>query len=189
MKGTMKALVMGLAVGAMTMGLVGVSGAAITSDKGAYVSGRYAIQLDGVNAGWITNTVGGDAVASVAIEKLGTTGAYPKKHATGVQYTDITLESGVGMSRAFYEWIKASVAMPGTSRKSGAIVATDFNFQEQSRLTFRNALLSQIEMPALDAASKDPAHIHLALAPELTQRTTAPVAGGKQSPSGSKVKA
>lgn len=153
----------------------------ITSDKRGYVAGKYAVELDGINAGWIWSSEGGHAVADVVNEKLGPD-SIVKKHIAGVKYEDLSVTCGTGMSKGFYEWIKASFDHNYT-RKNGAIIAADYNYKEHSRLTFFNALITEVGMPALDAASKDAAKMTLKFAPEYTRTTTTTggpsVAGGK----------
>ena len=143
---------------------------AITSDKRGYVAGKYGVELDGIAAGWVFNAEGGHATSDVVTEKLG--GDHiAKKHLAGVKYEDISLSCGTGMSKGFYEWIKASFDHKYT-RKNGAIIAADYDYKEHSRLTFMNALITEIGFPALDAASKDAAKMSIKFAPETTRTTT-----------------
>jgi len=146
-----------------------------SADSGrAYAAGKYAIEVDGVNAGWLHSTEGGDATADVTVEKLGVDHV-AKKHISNVKYEDIKMVFGTGMSKAFYNWMKDSFDHK-YSRKNGALIAANYNFKEMSRLTFSNALISEIGLPALDAASKDAAKMSMTIQPEITRRTT--TAGG-----------
>jgi phage tail-like protein len=138
----------------------------------AFAAAKFALELDGAFAGWLDSVEGGQATADVVAEKLGTDFRYQKKHLGGIKYADITLTCGTGMNKAFYEWLAASfdVIRPGP-RKSGAIVATDFQAQERERLAFRNALVAQLDLPALDASSRAPAQLTVTLTPESTERS------------------
>jgi len=155
--------------------------AIITPDKRAYVAGKYSIELDGIMAGWLHSTEGGHATSDVVVEKLGPD-HIAKKHIAGVKYEDITCTCGTGMSKSFYQWLQDSFDHK-YSRKNGAIVAANFNYGEHSRLTFYNALVSEIGMPALDAGSKDPAKMTIKFHPETTRTTTSSsgpsISGGK----------
>lgn len=90
-----------------------------------------------------------------------------RKRPGRVKYGDITMKVGTGMSKHFYSWVKDSFdhkTNPRTGalaygRRNGAIIACDF----------RNALITEIGMPALDAASKDAAKMTIKLSPEASR--------------------
>jgi len=154
----------------------------ITADKRGYVAGKYGVELDGIMAGWVWSAEGGHATSDVVVEKLGPD-HIQKKHIAGVKYEDITVQCGTGMSRAFYEWIKASFDHK-YARKNGAVIAADYNYKEHSRLTFYNGLITEIGFPALDASSKDAAKMSIKFAPEYTRMATTtggPSVSGKYS--------
>lgn len=154
--------------------------AILTSDKRGYIAGKFALELDGVNAGWLFNAEGGQAGADVVTEKLGTD-HIAKKHISGVKYDDITLVFGTGMSKAVYSWMNDSF-LHQYSRKNGAYIGADYNYKEYTRLTWYNALITEMGFPALDAASKDAAKFTLKITPEYTRFQTtsgggAPIVG------------
>ena len=153
----------------------------ITSTKRGYVAGKYAVELDGIEAGWVSSVEGGHATSDVVVEKLGAD-HIQRKHIAGVKYEDITVNCGTGMSKGFYQWIKDSFDHK-YSRKNGAVIAADYDYKEHSRLNFYNALITEIGFPALDAASKDPAKMSIKFSPEYTRTATttggASVTGGK----------
>ena len=134
----------------------------------AFVAGKYAIELDGVLAGWVSSVEGGHATADVVVEEMGTD-FIERKHIGAVKYEDITITCGAGMSQRFYNWIQDSFDHKA-SKRNGAIVAADFNFKEVARLTFSNALITEIGFPTLDAASKDAAKMTVKFSPEYTSR-------------------
>jgi phage tail-like protein len=142
----------------------------ITPDKRGYIAGHYALEVDGIMAGWVQSVEGGQATADVVNEKVGPDHIV-HKHISNVKYEDISLNCGTGMSRGLYEWIKASFDH-NYQRKNGAIIAADFNFKELSRMTWYHGLISEIGFPALDAASKDAAKMNIKLTPETTRTTT-----------------
>ena len=138
----------------------------------SYGAGKYGFEVDGIMAGWLHSVDGGGAVSDVVTEKLGPD-PIARKHIAGVKYEDITVTCGTGMSKGFYEWLDASF-LNKHMRKNGAIIASNYDFKEQSRLTFFNALVTEIGMPALDAASKDAAKMTVKLDPELTRQSYSP---------------
>jgi hypothetical protein len=148
---------------------------AVSFDKRAYVSGKFALELDNANAGWLFNAEGGHATSDVVTEKLGPD-HIQKKHLAGVKYETITLTFGTGMSKGCYNWIKDSFDHK-YSRHNGAIVAATFDHKEMSRLTFYESLIEEVGLPALDASSKDACKMTLKLTPEKT-RLTQTLAGG-----------
>lgn len=143
---------------------------AVTSDKRAYVSGKFALELDNASAGWLFSAEGGNAYSDVVVKQLGPD-HIQKKHIAGVKYEDIVLSFGTGMSKGLYNWIKSSFDHK-FERHNGAIVGATFDHKEMSRLTFQNALIEEISFPALDAASKDAARLTLKISPEITRLTT-----------------
>ncbi len=138
--------------------------APILSDRRAYVAGKYGLEIDGAMAGWLHTAEGPGIGAALALGR-GTepTHSPPAQPPAG----PIAISCGTGMSREFYNWLKSSFA--GGGRKNGAIIGTNYNNQEVFRIEFQNALLTDITLPALDAASKDAAKMSLKLEPETTR--------------------
>lgn len=132
---------------------------------------KFALQLDGAFAGWLSSAEGGYAYGEVVTEKFGADGI-TRKHIGAVKYEDITVTCGTGMSKAFYDWIKASLEYK-YQRKDGAIVTADFKYESLTTLKFFNALLTEVTLPALDASSKDAAKMTLKFSPEYTQMNKA----------------
>src|SRR5512133_418090 len=111
---------------------------ALGADKRGFVSGRFAIDLDGVTQGWLQDTAGGSAVADVIDEKQ-SAGSFTKKHIGNPKYEDITVQIGFSMSKAIYDWIAASWKM-NFARKDGSIIAADFNLEAKQQREFFHAL-------------------------------------------------
>ncbi len=141
-----------------------------------YAAGNYAIELDGINAGWVYNAEGGHAASDVVLERM-SADRIIRKHIANVKYEEITVQCGTGMSKAFYQWIQDSFNRK-YSRKNGAIIAATYDSKEVSRLTFNNALISEIGFPALDVASKDAARMTVKLSPEVTKMMLSSGGGG-----------
>jgi len=133
----------------------------------SYVAGKFALDLDGVMAGYLSSAEGGAATADVINEAMGPDFII-HKHIGQPKYEDITITVGTGMTKGFYDWIQASFTQ-AHQRRSGAIIAMDFQGREISRQEFQNALITEVGMPALDAASKDAAKMTIKFAPEYTR--------------------
>lgn len=136
---------------------------------------KISMELDGSFVGWLQSVEGGNARSEVVAEKLGPEHVQ-KKHIGAVKYQDISVTCGYEMGKAFYEWIKASFDGATGNRKNGAIIACDFNRNVLSVLDFKNALITELGMPTLDATSKDAAKMTLKFKPEYTRKA---LGGGK----------
>jgi hypothetical protein len=136
-------------------------------DQRGYVGGHFAFELQRSHAGWLFSAEGGMAKADIVTEKLGPD-HIARKHIAGIKYEPITVTFGSGMSKHVYEWIADSFAHR-YSRQSGAVLALTFDMKLKSRVDFDNALISEVGLPALDAASKDPCKVTLKLDPERTR--------------------
>jgi hypothetical protein len=133
------------------------------ADSRTYTGGRFMLDLAGHSPGFLRSFEGGAITADVIEEE--TLGLQPaKKHIAGVKYEDIRIRTGLGMPAPFCEWL-AAFADGKAERRSGALVATDFDYKEKARRTFQDALITEVSIPALDAASKDPAYLSVKIAP------------------------
>src|SRR6266571_807027 len=108
----------------------------------SYTAGKYALEIDGQFAGWLESAEGGHATSDVVGEKAERE-SIQRKHIAGVKYEDITVTCGAGMSRNFYEWIRASLDKQ-YSRKNGALITCDYNYKELSRTEWSNALITEV---------------------------------------------
>jgi hypothetical protein len=141
--------------------------AAAVSPDARSLTVKQGLELDGVLAGWVYSAEGGYATGDVVVEPMGADNI-ARKHIARPKYEEITVTCGTGMSKGFYDWLKASLGRQAL-RKNGAILNVDLNNTEVGRLNFSNALVTEIGFPALDAASRDAARITLKLSPELTR--------------------
>ena len=128
-------------------------------------TGVVALSLDGKPCGSAKSVAGGDISAPVIEEQAGPTG-FVLKHLGPPVYEELTLQVGLGMGPAFYDWIAATWTR-NFARKSGSIAASDVNLQVKTSREFTNALITETTIPALDGASKDAALLTVKLAPEL----------------------
>jgi phage tail-like protein len=151
-------------------------------DRGTYVAGKYALELDGVTMGYLWSAEGGEPTGDVVTEKLGSDHVQ-RKHIGAVKYEDITIICGASMAPEFYQWIKDTLDHKST-RKNGAIVTMDNSYRVLSRMTFNNAMITEVGFPALDASSKDVAKLTVKLGIEYSTKSnsTAPLAGAASAP-------
>jgi phage tail-like protein len=138
------------------------------SNKRSYVAGRFALSLDGSEELDLLRSADGGAAAGQVVEEVQPDGVV-RKHLGGVKYEDITLTLGMSMTKAMYDWINASMTNKQV-RKNGAIIAADYDYTERSRLEFKNALITEVGFPALDASSKEPSYMEVKFQPESTAR-------------------
>lgn len=80
----------------------------------------------------------------------------------GAGYEDVTVRFAGGMSRGLYDWLGA--ALRGSFvRKSGEIRALDMQRKTRSVREFKDATITSVTFPALDAASREPASLAVGL--------------------------
>lgn len=139
----------------------------MASSQRGYTTGRFMVELDGTPAGFVESVEGGDIFSDVVVEKVGADGI-AHKHLAGVRFDDLALVAGANMSTSFLEWIASALDRKHT-RKDGAISFQDYTGSEKERLAWQNGLVSEIGFPAVDASSKDSAHLTVTVRPELTQ--------------------
>src|SRR5579872_1464322 len=116
----------------------------ISKDARGYSSGKYAIDLGGGFAGWISSVEGGNAVADVITEKMGVD-VHHRKHLGNVKYEEISFQCGTGMSNGLYDWIQTGFNLTnGTAgRKDGALVFCDYDSYELSRLEWKFGMMTE----------------------------------------------
>jgi len=150
----------------------------IAKNDRAYGVSRYGIELRHTVAGWVREVTGGEATAEVVSEKIGAE-VFQKKHLGPLKYEEVSFKAGAGMSKEFYEWMKTGFNHTSTKRgrEDGAIIQADYDYNEVTRLTWTEGMVTEFGMPALDAASKDAALMSIKFRPETTRRTWG--AGGK----------
>lgn len=126
------------------------------------------VEINGQSAGFLTSASGGSAVATVQFQPQ--TGKFQTKASIStLKFEPFTLKFGTGMTKPFYDWIE--VSLDSTNQlKDGSIIIADQNFKETKRYDFLNGRIIEVEIPALDGASKDAAHFGIKIAPESVNR-------------------
>lgn len=155
------------------------------ADKRSYSAGHFMLDFDGTGtAGFLKDVDGGNIRAEVVEIQSGTTNETLKSIST-LSFEDINLRIGLSMTNTIYDWITASWNKNYLG-KSGAIVAADFDYEKKARREFRDALITEVTFPALDASSKEPGYLRVTLTPEETQ--TKADSGKVQAPANTKQK-
>lgn len=148
----------------------GGPGVALAAPDRSYTGGRFALEIDGRSVGFI-GADGGMPYGEVVTAYIGDD-PYPKKHIGNVKFEDITMTVPVDVGDPLRSWITAM--LNGTpQRKSGSIIYADFDYKIRRRLDFRDALISEVTIPALDGASKEAGYLKIVISPESTTQTTA----------------
>jgi phage tail-like protein len=136
----------------------------------AYAAAHFGLELDGKDdVGLFRSVEGGGVKADVMTYQPGpndANGGYQKWRQLGKpKFDDIKVQVGMSMSQPFYKWL--SDFFTGTAtRKTGAIVAADFYYNERARRNFKGALIKELTFPKLDAADKNAIYMNVALAVE-----------------------
>jgi hypothetical protein len=146
-------------------------------EQKAYTAGRFSLELDDKKpVGFVEALDGGhfksDALKSPLGGRPGQTGGdflvmqYPGRP----KYEQVTIGVGASMTKPFWNWVAATLDRK-PERRTGALVMYDFNNKERQRRTFKEALISEVQFPALDANSKNPARMQIKIDPEILEYT------------------
>ena len=129
---------------------------------------RFLLELDGMLAGRFFDFKGGGiAKEEVVIPRLSGLGLITRKQLDDPDFQEMVLACGTGMSQSFYDWV-GSPFRRQHARKDGAIITLDRLSKPTARLSFHQALVTSLSMPALDASSKDPAYMTVTVKPGWT---------------------
>ncbi len=129
------------------------------ADQRSHTAGRFALDIDGYNVGFLKKFDGLGMEADIVENDLGPDNVQ-KKHVSNIKWTPGKATIGIGMGKGMYDWIKAAFDK-GYITKNGAFTAADFNYKAQSRLNFMNALITSVTVPKLDGGSKDAAYFDI----------------------------
>jgi hypothetical protein len=138
------------------------------ADKRSYTGGHFLLSLDG-EPSLLKDLDGGNIKAEVVTFKMGPE-MVDMKHISTVKFDPFTINVGMSMGKSLYEWIKASLDLQHM-RKNGYVVAADYNYKSQGFRHFRDALITEVTIPALDGSSKDSAFFTIKFDPEEITET------------------
>ena len=137
-----------------------------TTKERTYAAAHFALELDGKkdDVGLFRSVEGGSIKADVMTYQNGAN--YDRWRQLGKpKFEDIKVSVGMSMSKPFYAWIAEFFTGKGT-RKTGAILAADYNYETRARREFSEALIKEITFPKLDGTDKSPAYMGVAIAVE-----------------------
>lgn len=126
------------------------------ADQRTYTGGRFALDINGDNAGYLKKFSGLAMEADITANDLGPEN-YQKKHVSNIKWTPGKATIGIGMGNEMYQWIKAAFDK-GYVTKNGALTSGDFNYKAMSTQEFQNALITSVTVPKMDGSSKDAAY-------------------------------
>jgi T4-like virus tail tube protein gp19 len=126
------------------------------ADQRSHTAGRFALDVDGYNVGFLKKFSGMAMEADIVANDLGPDNIQ-KKHVSNIKWTPGKATVGIGMGYGMYQWIQAAFDK-GYMTKNGSFTSADFNYKAMSRLDFMNALITSVTIPKLDGASKDAAY-------------------------------
>ena len=131
----------------------------------SYAAAHFALELDGKDSvGLFRSIEGGGVRADVMTYQQGPN--YDRWRQLGKpKFEDIKLQVGMAMSKPFYDWIK-DFFDGKANRKTGAIVAADFYYNERARREFDQAMIKELSFPKLDGSDKNPAYMTIGIAVE-----------------------
>lgn len=119
---------------------------------------------------------------SFASEKLADQNAQVKKPGAG-KPDEITLRGGAAMARGLAKLFDDGLGPDCLQRVEGNFVFANDGYAEVARVAFSWAAITDVTLPALDAASKDPASLLVKLHPEYP-RNLQPHGGGAKPAAG-----
>ena len=124
--------------------------------KRPFGAGHFLLSLDGEPA--IIKDFDGGNVSGETKEIPGGPYNTAMKAISGLKFEPFTINVGMSMGRALLAWIQASFRNE-YAYKNGSIVSANSNYKAQSYRHFRDALITKVTIPTLDASSKDTAFI------------------------------
>lgn len=156
-----------LAGGMVLLSIPGFRTVAQAATQRTYASGYSALELDGQFVDFLKSADGGFPKGDVVTLPQGPSSLFPSKHLASIKYQDIAIQCDPVMPKPLFDWISAALNKSYV-RKNGAIITADYDYKERSRLQFNNALITEIGLPACDAASKDAGFLTVKFAPEFS---------------------
>ena len=129
--------------------------------RGPMNNGCIALSLGGETT-LLAGSAGGEIFAQVV--KDGGAVPYVKKHPGLVEYEDVTVDVGLAMSDALFDWIAAEWA--GKAQPKDCVLLTaGYDFAIKAQRHLKGARIAATTIPALDATSKAAAPLSVRLIP------------------------
>lgn len=132
-------------------------------------SERFALEIAGATAGFLTDVTGLALEADIALIRDGGS-PFAGKSVTAWRWTPTRAAFGLSMGKPMADWIQASFDQGGSTR-DGVLSVLDANGKAQSRYVFSQALITEVTIPKLDGQSRDPGRIDVTWAASRVQWT------------------
>ncbi len=130
-----------------------------------YSADHFILYLDG-GPTVLKNFEGGDVKGKVETAGKGPRDL-PAKNISTLKLEPMVIEVGISMGKSLREWISATLDRTNeVARKSGYIVACGADCKATEFRYFRDALITEITIPELDASSEDSAFFIIQFDPE-----------------------
>ncbi len=140
-------------------------------------AGRYfQLMLDGSEpAGFVKSVEYGGIKGELLAQPVGGQ-PWKVKHIHNPTIEPVTIQIGMSMSKDFFEWVAKSWSGQ-VERRNGSIITYDANMQPVYEYQFKEALILETQVPALDASSKEAAFLTVKFQPEEAEHKWAPGGG------------
>jgi len=131
----------------------------------AYAAAHFALELDGKDEVGLFKSIEGGSIKTDVMTYQGG-GNFDRMRQLGKpKFEDMKLAVGMSMSKPFYAWL-ADFLKLNPQRKTGAIVAADFQYNERARREFKEALIKEIVFPKLEGLDKNAVYMQVTIAVE-----------------------
>lgn len=138
----------------------------------SFAVANFLLELDGESAGHLASVDVG-AIKAEAVDMPVASDFITKKAIGNVEYGNTTITTGLSEAQQQLDWV-ASVWRKSVMEKSGAVILADMNFKERRRVTFANALVTEVKLDDLDANNnKKPYQMTYAIVPEMMKYESA----------------
>lgn len=124
---------------------------------------RFVLNIDQQNIA-LQDVSGGHVEGEVVTIRDGVT-QQTSKSISRIRFTPFTVRVAAPVGKLLAEWTRACADLKPV-RKSGFLAAVDLNGKIKAYRHFRDALLEEITVPAMDGSSKDAAVFALTIQPE-----------------------
>ena len=136
------------------------------ADVRSFAAGNCLLELDGRPMGFLHSFEGGEPYIDVVTD-VPTAGVIGKRPGQ-LHFAPITIAVPLGMDPLVYQWIEAMLERRPL-RKSGAVVTANYNLEETSRLSFDDAMITEVRFPKLEGSSKDPGFLTVTIEARATR--------------------
>ena len=134
----------------------------------AYVAAHFALELDQKKDVGLFKSIEGGGAKQEAIKYQNGGEAMTFYSQGRLKFEDFKVSVGMSMSQVFYDWISNFFAgIP--DRKTGAVVAADFYYNERARREFDQAMITEVAFPKLSGDDKGACYLQVTIKPEMVK--------------------